>query len=142
MVAPLVGIAVTAAARLAAKKLAQEAAKKSAKKITTGKQKAINKANYKIDGTRRTQGSGAVVVTKSGKLKEYMSNAPVKGATRKVNDNAQRAEKEAKGYTKRQSVLKYPSNKLIRDLKNQVTPKAKVPVKPRASRTRSGNKAK
>lgn len=98
---------------------------------TTGKAKAINKANYKIDGIRRTQGVGAVYVTKSGKLKEFMSDAPVKGATRRVLDTAQRAEREAKGYTKRQSVGKYPSKKLIRDLKNQATPKRKVPVKPR-----------
>lgn len=109
-------------------------------KITTGKKKAINKANYKIGEIRRTQGVGAVVVTKSGKLKEFMSNAPVKGATRRVLDTAQRAEREAKGYTKRQSVGKYPSKKLIRDLKNEATPKTKVPVKPKASRTRSGKK--
>lgn len=101
---------------------------------TTGMRKAINKANYKINGIPRTQGSGAVTVTKSGKLKEFMSDAPVKGAARKVLDNAQRAEKEAKGYTKRQSVGKYPSKKLIRDLKNQATPKRKVPVKPKGGR--------
>jgi hypothetical protein len=109
-----------------------KAANKIVKGITTGKQKAINKANYKIDGTRRTEGVGAIVVTKSGKLREFMSNAPVKGATRKVNDNAQRAEKEAKGYTKRQSIGKYPSKKLIRDIKNEAYPKSKVPVKKKA----------
>lgn len=102
---------------------------KGAKSLTTGKKKAINKANYKIGETRRTQGVGAVVVTKSGKLKEFMSGAPVKGATRRVRDTAERAEREAKGYTKRQSVGKYPSKKLIRDIKNQATPKVKVPVK-------------
>lgn len=101
------------------------------KVITTGKQKAINKANYKIDGTRRTEGVGAVYVTKSGKLKEFMSGSTVKGATRKINDNAQRAEKQAKGYTKRQSLGKYPSKKLIRDIQNEATPKTKVPVKKR-----------
>jgi hypothetical protein len=105
--------------------------KGASKVITTGKQKAINKANYKIDGTRRTQGVGAVYATKSGKLKEFMSDAPVKGATRRVRDTAQRAEREAKGYTKRQSVGKYPSKKLIRDIQNQATPKIKVPVKKR-----------
>ena len=101
---------------------------------TTGMRKAINKANYKIDGTPRTQGVGAVTVTKSGKLKEFMSNAPVKGATRRVRDTAQRAEREAKGYTKRQSVGKYPSKKLMRDLQNEATPKRKVPVKPKGRR--------
>ncbi len=100
-----------------------------AKTITKGKAKAINKANYKIDGTRRTEGTGAVVVTKSGKLREYMSNAPVKGTTRKVRDNAQRAELEAKGYSKRASVLKYPSNKLFKSYEKQANPKPKIPVK-------------
>ena len=130
MPAPLVGVAVAAAAKLAAKKIAQEAAKKSAKTITTGKQKAINKANYKIDGTRRTEGTGAVVVTKSGKLKEYMSNAPVKGTARKVRDNAQRAELEAKGYPKRASILKYPSKKILGNPEKPTTPK--VPIKKKA----------
>jgi len=102
------------------------------KTISQGKQKAINKANYKIDGTRRTEGVGAVKVTKSGKLKEYMSDAPVKGTTRKVRDNAQRAELEAKGYPKRVSVLKYPSNKLFKSYEKQTNPKPKVPVKKKA----------
>ena len=104
---------------------------RSGKKITTGKQKAINKANYKIGGTRRTEGVADVTVTKSGKLKEFMSNATVKGTARKVRDNAEREERQAKGYTKRQSLGKYPSKKLMRDLKNEATPKTKVPVKPR-----------
>jgi hypothetical protein len=108
------------------------------KKITTGKAKAINKANYKIDGTPRTQGVGAITVTMSGKLKEFMSGAPVKGATRRVRDTAQRAEREAKGYSKRQSVGKYPSNKLMKDLQNQANPKTKVPVKPRGGRGGGG----
>jgi hypothetical protein len=98
---------------------------------TTGKIKAINKANYKIGDIRRTEGVGAVTVTKSGKLKEFMSDAPVKGATRKVRDNAQRAELEAKGYSKRKSVGKYPSKKLMKDIQKQAFPKPKVPVKPR-----------
>lgn len=140
MPAPLIGAAAAVAARAIAKKLAQNAAKKSVKKITTGKTKAINKANYKIDGTRRTQGSGAVEVTKSGKLKEFMSGAPVKGATRNVRDTAQRAEAQAKGYTKRQSVLKYPSKKLIRDIKNQVTPKKPIPVKKSSAKKTTKNK--
>jgi hypothetical protein len=104
---------------------------RSGKKITTGKQKAINKANYKIDGTRRTEGVAAVTVTKSGKLKEFMSDAPVKGTTRKVRDNAQRAELQAKGVSKRKSILKYPSKKLMKDIEKQAFPKPKVPVKPR-----------
>ncbi len=80
---------------------------RSGKKVTTGKQKAINKANYKIGEIRRTAGVAAVKVTKSGKLKEFMSDAPVKGTTRKVRDNAQRAELQAKGVSKRKSILKY-----------------------------------
>jgi len=104
---------------------------RSGKKVTTGKQKAINKANYKIGDIRRTQGVGAVVVTKSKKLKEFMSDAPVKGTARKVRDNAQRAELQAKGVSKRKSILKYPSKKLMKDIEKQAFPKPKVPVKPR-----------
>jgi hypothetical protein len=112
---------------------------RSGKKVTTGKQKAINKANYKIGDIRRTAGVAAVTVTKSGKLKEFMSNAPVKGATRKVRDNAQRAELEAKGYSKRKSVGKYPSKKLMKDIQKQAFPKPKVPVKPRGGLRAGGS---
>jgi len=146
--------AAAVAARLAAKKLAQEAAKKatkaaagkmvskgikaprgSAKDITTGKMKAAIKANkYKSEGT------GAVnLSTTSGNIREYMSGAKVKGAARNVRDNAQRAELEAKGYSKRASITKYPTKKLVGNPDKLTTPK--VPVKT-ANRTRSGNKAK
>ena len=124
-------VKIISAGAKAAKAIENKARKElnMSKGVTTGKTKAINKANYKIDGTRRTEGTGAVVVTKSGKLKEYMSGAPVKGTTRKVRDNAQRAELEAKGYSKRASALKYPSNKLLKGFEKQANPKPKVPVK-------------
>jgi Flp pilus assembly protein TadG len=131
MAAPLVGIAVAAAAKLAAKKLAQEAAKKAAVK-------AAAKASAKKIG----KATGSVNVSSKGKVTEYMSGAKVTGKARNIRDNAQRAELEAQGVSKRKSVLKYPSNKLIKDIKKQTASTAKVPVKPRASRTRSGNKAK
>ena len=154
MVAPLVGLAVGAAARAVAKKVAQEAAKKAtktaagkmaskaikaptggAKDITTGKMKAAIKANkYK------SAGAGAVnLSTKSGNIREYMSGVKVKGASRNVRDNAHRAELEAKGYSKRASVTKYPTKKLVGNADKLTTPK--VPVKT-ANRTRSGQKAK
>ena len=88
------------------KKVTMPRGKKSSKdnKITTGKVKAVNKANSgKVSGI----GLYAVSPDKKGKLREYMSDARVKGATRKVRDNAQRAELQAKGFSKRKSVLKY-----------------------------------
>jgi len=99
---------------------------RSGKKVTTGKTKAINRANYKIGEIRRTQGKAAVVVTKSGKLREFMSNAPVKGTTRKVRDTAQRAELQAKGYSKRKSILRYDpyrTHPLIRNAGEQAAEK-------------------
>jgi hypothetical protein len=131
MVAPLVGIAVASAAKLAAKKLAQESAKRAAVK-------AAAKASPKKIG----KATGSVNVSSKGKITEYMSGAKVTGKARNIRDNAQRAELEAQGVAKRKSVLKYPSNKLIKDIKKQIASTTKVPVKPRASRTRSGNKAK
>ncbi len=119
---------VAAGAKAAAGKMVSKgikAPKGSAKDITTGKMKAAIKANkYKSEGT------GAVnLSTTSGNIREYMSGAKVKGTARKVRDNAQRTELEAKGYSKRASVLKYPSNKLFKSYEKQANPKPKVPVK-------------
>ena len=116
MVAPLVGIAVAAAAKLAAKKIAQEAVKKSVKK-------AAAKASLKKTG----RAAGSVNVSNKGKVTEYMSGAKVKGKARNIRDTAQRAELEAKGYSKRGSVPKYPTKKLIGNSNKPTTPK--VPVK-------------
>ena len=100
-----------------------KAPKGGSKNITTGKMKAAAKANkYKSEGT------GAVnLSSKSGNIREYMSGAKVKGTARKVRDNAQRAELQAKGYSKRSSVLKYPTKKLVGNPNKPTTPK--VPVK-------------
>jgi hypothetical protein len=132
MPAPLIGLAVGAAARAVAKKAVSNAVKKTAvnkmaskaikapkggpKDISTGKMKATIKANkYKSEGT------GAVnLSTKSGNIREYMSGAKVKGKARNIRNTAQRAELQAKGYSKRGSVTKYPTKK---------TTTAKVPVK-------------
>ena len=101
MPAPLVGLAVGAAARIAAKKaVTKAAAKASAKKIG--------------------RATGSVNVNSKGKVTEYMSGAKVKGKARNIRDTAQRAELQAKGYSKRSSVTKYPTKK---------TTTAKVPVK-------------
>jgi hypothetical protein len=102
-----------------------KAPKGGSKSVTTGKMKASLKANkYKSVGT------GAVNLSpKTGTIREYMSGAKVKGTARKVRDNAQRTELEAKGYSKRASVLKYPSNKLFKSYEKQANPKPKVPVK-------------
>ena len=129
MVAPLVGVAVAAAAKIAAKKLAQETAKKAAVK-------AAAKANAKKIG----RATGSVNVSSKGKITEYMSGAKVTGKARNIRDNAQRAELEAQGVSKRASVLKYPTKKLVGNPNTLTTPK--VSVKPKANRTRSGNKAK
>lgn len=96
---------------------------KDVEKLTTGRAKAISKANkYKSEGT------GAVELdTKSGTIREYMSGAKVKGTARKVRDNAQRAELQAKGYSKRASVTKYPTKKVVGNSNKPTTPK--VPVK-------------
>jgi len=122
---------VAAGVKVAAGKMVSKGIKAprgSAKDITTGKMKAAIKANkYKSEGT------GAVnLSTTSGNIREYMSGAKVKGAARNVRDNAQRAELEAKGYSKRASVLKYPSNKLFKSYEKQANPKPKVPVKKKA----------
>lgn len=103
-----------------------KAPKGGPKDISTGKIKASLKANkYKSVGT------GAVNLSpKTGTIREYMSGAKVKGTARKVRDNAQRAELEAKGYPKRKSVPKYPTKKLIGNSNKPTT--AKVPVKKKA----------
>lgn len=100
-----------------------KAPKGGSKSITTGKMKATSKANkYK------SEGAGAVNLgTKSGTMREYMSGAKVKGTARKVRDNAQRAELQAKGYSKRASVTKYPTKKVVGNPNKPTTPK--VPVK-------------
>jgi hypothetical protein len=139
MVLPLVGLAAGVAARAVAKKVASNAVKKAAvgkmaskaikapkggpKNISTGKMKATIKANkYK------SEGAGAVNLgTKSGNMREYMSGAKVKGTARNVRDNAHRAELEAKGYSKRASVTKYPTKKLVGNPNKLTT--SKVPVK-------------
>lgn len=91
--------------------------------VSTGKKKAASKANkYKSEGT------GAVELnTKSGTMSEYMSGTKVKGTARKIRDNAQRAELQAKGYSKRASVTKYPTKKVVGNPNKPTTPK--VPVK-------------
>jgi hypothetical protein len=124
MPAPLVGLAAGAAARAIAKKAAQTAVTKAAAKASA---KKIGRA------------TGSVNVNSKGKVTEYMSGAKVKGKARNISDNAHRAELEAKGYSKRASVTKYPTKKLVGNPDKLTT--AKVPVKT-ASRTRSGQKAK
>ena len=150
MPAPIVGLAVGAAARALAKKAASNAVKKAAvgkmaskaikapkggpKDISTGKMKAAIKANK-----NKSEGPYSVFLSQKGTISEYMSGAKVKGTARNVRDNAHRAELEAKGYSKRASVTKYPTKKLVGNPNKLTTPK--VPVKT-ASRTRSGQKAK
>jgi hypothetical protein len=92
-------------------------------RATAGMRKAAIKGSEQKKG--RAQGS--VVIGPKGKLEEYMSGAKVKGTARKVSATAQRAELEAKGYSKRGSVLKYPSKKILGNPKKLTTPK--VPVK-------------
>jgi hypothetical protein len=92
-------------------------------RMSTGKRKAVVKASEEKTG--RAQGSA--VVNSKGRIEEYMSGAKVKGTARKIRDNAQRTELEAKGYSKRGSVLKYPSKKILGNPNKPTTPK--VPVK-------------
>ena len=99
--------------------------------------KAMLKANAEKTG-RRTIGS--TTLNKKGQVVEYMSGKKVTGTARKIKDNSQRTELEAKGYSKRASLPKYPSKKNIGNPDKLTTPK--VPVKPKASRTRSGKKSK
>lgn len=91
--------------------------------ITTGKLKAVKKASPEKMG--RTIGSA--YINQKGQIAEYMSDKRIKGPARKIKDNAQRAELEAKGYSKRASILKYPSKKLLGNPDKPTTPK--VPVK-------------
>ena len=138
MVAPLVGLAVGAAARAVAKKAAQEAAKKAAQ---TAAKKATRINTSAAKG--RTIGSPVASVNTKGKLKvtDYMTGKPVKGKIKNIKDTAQLVEHNA-GSSKKITSLKYPP----KDLRNvssktnkPTTPK--VPVK-NANRTRSGQKAK
>jgi hypothetical protein len=99
--------------------------------VTQGKIKVVSKVNkyYKKGG--RSIGGPDIVSSKKGiKVVESMTGKTVKGKARKVFDNAQRTELEAKGYPKRGSVLKYPSKKILGNPKKPTTPK--VPVKKKA----------
>lgn len=99
---------------------AVKATKGGPKDISTGKMKAVIKANK-----NKSEGPYAVNLgTKTGTIREYMSGAKVKGTARKIRDNAQRAELEAKGYPKRKSVPKYSTKKVVNS-----TPKVAVKKK-------------
>jgi Flp pilus assembly protein TadG len=123
--------AAAVAARLAAKKLAQEAAKKAIR-INTSAAKG------------RTIGSPVAGVNSKGKLKvvEYMTGNTVKGKIKNIKDTAQLVEHNA-GSSKKITSLKYPP-KNLRSINSRTNKPitSKVPVKPKANRTRSGNKAK
>jgi hypothetical protein len=141
---PLVGLAAGVAARAVAKKVATSAVKKTATKVA--KDAAAKKAT-RINAAAakgRTIGSPVAWRNPKGKLKvtEYMTGKPVKGSMRNIKDTAQLVEHNA-GASKKITSLKYPP-KDLRSInsrtKKLTTPK--VPVKPKANRTRSGNKAK
>lgn len=80
---------------------------KNTSDITAGKAKAVKKASPEKMG--RTIGSATI--NQQGQIVEYMSGKRIKGPARKIKDNAQRAELEAKGYSKRASLPKYLSKK-------------------------------
>lgn len=152
MPAPIIGAAAIAA-RLVARKIAKDSAKKAVKKriqknivtkggkagraienkmrsemklpklTTTGKTKAVAKATPQKVGRY----AGSVNLSSKGKVAEYMSDAKVKGKARNIRDTAQRAELEAKGYSKRASLPKFPSKKIMGN-KDKLTT-SKVPVK-------------
>jgi hypothetical protein len=70
---------------------------------TTGKAKAVKKASIEKTG----RAAGSVNLGSKGKITEYMTDKKVKGSARKIRDNAQRVELEAKGVSKRKSLPKY-----------------------------------
>lgn len=72
-------------------------------RITTGARKAAAKATPQKVGRNK----GSVNISAKGKMSEYMSEAKVSGKAGKIKDNAQRAELQAKGVSKRKSLPKY-----------------------------------
>ena len=100
---------------------------KAVKKVTTRKQKAINKAD-KIGGGI---GKPMVAKNKSGNkiIIEEMTGKKVTGKKKNMRDTAQIIEKRAKGDKVRgTSDFKYPSNNYFRKIEKKAP---KVPVKKR-----------
>ena len=142
------------AARLASKASKQEMSNYFRKrvsrdleaKVTSGQLKVARKIKKYYDEGGRAQGGPDVApLRKKGiRFVESMTDKTLKGKARKIFDTAQRTELEAKvDIPKRKSIGQYPP-KRFRDIKSYTakptTPK--VPVKPKASRTRSGKKSK
>jgi hypothetical protein len=150
MPVPLVGIAVAAAARLAAKKVAQEAAKKTAKAAAAAKTAKIAKNSVKVLPRKTAPKTGL-----EGRGKKL---SPVSKADRAANEYIKKAESRWEGeYLTTQTGLKGPiekgvrgpsRKKLARETAMLKQANKKQPIKinsnssSRANRTRSGNKAK
>jgi hypothetical protein len=142
----IVAGAAAIAARLAAKKAAQELTKTTAKKALSKTVRATKNADRinTAAAKGRTIGSPVARVNPQGKLKvqEYMTGKPVKGKIKNIKDTAQLVEYNA-GSAKKLTSLKY-GPKELRGIKGR-TPKPttpKVSTKPRANRTRVGQKTK
>ena len=100
---------------------------KAVKKVTTRKQKAINKANRIGPGI----GKPYTDINKSGNeiIIETMTGKKLTGKKKNMRDAAQIIEKRAKGDKVRgTSDFKYPSKNYFREIKEKAP---KVPVKKR-----------
>lgn len=126
-------------------KVVSKVAGKSASKMAKKPSKVSNKiVKYYQRGGTQIGGPGAVIGGKKVVVREQMTNKVVKGKARKIFDSAQRTELESLlNIPRRKSVLEYPPKK-FRSVKSYTTKPTtpKVPVKPKASRTRSGKKSK
>ena len=146
MPVPIIAGAAAIAARIAAKKAAQQLTKTTAKKAWSKTVRATKTADRinTAAAKGRTIGSPVARVNPQGKLKvtEYMTGKPVKGKIKNIKDTAQLVEYNA-GSTKKITSLKYPPKDLKRINSRTSKPTTpKVPTKPRAKRTRTGQKAK